>query len=195
MARRHNFFKNYFTEAAAPEQPKRQSNKICDWDGCTATAPNRAPKSRDNIYDYLWFCDDHIIAYNKKWDYLKGLSAAEIELEIRADTYWRRPMWPLSRLKNPVDTHFQDPLDFVSGYQGMQATQKHAFLPEDIQEALKTMEVDYPITLQDLKKAYKIKAKEYHPDTNSGSKKAEEKLKLINIAYKKLEEFIQNADI
>jgi DnaJ-domain-containing protein 1 len=104
-------------------------------------------------------------------------------------------MWPLSRLKKYTTDRFQDPLDFVSGYQGIRTKHNTANLPEEIQESIKIMEIDYPLTIQDLKKAYKLKAKEYHPDINSGSKKAEEKLKLINIAYKKLESFIQNAVI
>tara|TARA_R110002050_G_scaffold70425_1_gene151769 strand:- start:13721 stop:14302 length:582 start_codon:yes stop_codon:yes gene_type:complete len=188
MTKRHKFFKNYFTEAAAP----KTTQKICDWAGCSCDAPNRAPKSRDNIYNYLWFCDDHIIDYNKKWDYLKGLTAGEIEREIIADTYWRRPMWPLSRLKKYGPDNLQDPLDFIPGYQGIETKQKTASLPQEIQESIKVMEVDYPLSLQDLKKAYKLKAKEYHPDVNSGSKQAEEKLKLINIAYKILETFLQD---
>jgi hypothetical protein len=190
MAKRH-YFKNYFSQENKP----KASKKICDWEGCSCSASNRAPKSRGNIYDYLWFCDNHIIDYNKKWDYLKGLTADEIEREIIADTYWRRPMWPISRLKKHSAEQFHDPLDFVPGYQGLRFKQKTAGLPEEIQESIKVMDVDYPISIQDLKKAYKLKAKEYHPDMNAGSKKAEEKLKLINIAYKKLEIFIQNAAI
>lgn len=193
MMKRHKFFKDYFSKTPSPHA--YAPGKICDWEGCSYGANNRAPKSRGNIYDYLWFCDTHIMEYNKKWDYLKGLSADEIEMEIRADTYWRRPMWPFSRLKKHTTDHFHDPLDFVAGYQGIRSKQKTANLPEDIQESIKIMEVDYPITLQDLKKAYKLMAKQYHPDMNAGSKKAEEKLKLVNIAYKKLETFIQNAPV
>lgn|GEM_PF-4857617 len=41
-------------------------------------------------------------------------------------------------------------------------------------------------TDEEIKKAYKKLAKEFHPDKNSGNKNAEEKFKLINDAYEKI---------
>jgi len=37
-------------------------------------------------------------AYNASWDFYKGMSAAQIESQLRSDTAWQRPTWPLGRL-------------------------------------------------------------------------------------------------
>ena len=67
----------------------------CDHPGCVAAGEFRAPKSRSTLDEFFWFCTDHVRDYNKSWNYCAGMSAAEIEAEIRRDTVWRRPTWPL----------------------------------------------------------------------------------------------------
>ena len=57
---------------------------------------------------------------------------------------------------------------------------------EDIQ-SLKVMELQAEgLTLDVLKKQYKKLVKKYHPDVNQNDKSAEEKFKLISVAYKHL---------
>jgi hypothetical protein len=58
----------------------------------------RAPKSRRHLKEYWWFCLEHVREYNSTWDYYKGMSPGEIEAQLRADTSWQRPSWPLGRL-------------------------------------------------------------------------------------------------
>ena len=36
--------------------------RICAADGCRAEALYRAPKSRDALRDYIWFCREHVRA-------------------------------------------------------------------------------------------------------------------------------------
>ncbi len=43
-----------------------------------------------------------------------------------------------------------------------------------------------PVTRQTIKSRYKELVKRHHPDTNGGSKDAEERLKAINRAYETL---------
>ena len=47
---------------------------------------------------YWWFCLDHLRAYNAAWDFYKGMTPGQIEAQVRADTQWQRPTWPLGRL-------------------------------------------------------------------------------------------------
>src|SRR5260370_40118293 len=69
--------------------------RVCEQPGCRLWGEYRAPRARDRLNEHRWFCLEHIREYNKKWDYFAGLDADEIEAHIRADTTWRRPVWPL----------------------------------------------------------------------------------------------------
>lgn len=48
--------------------------------------------------------------------------------------------------------------------------------------------------MKEIKSAYRKLAKKYHPDLNPGDKKAEEKLKKINVAYDVLSDFSKRAE-
>src|SRR3546814_20080544 len=74
--------------------PKSEARR-CDHPGCPGTGEFRAPKSRDRLTDYFWFCLDHVREYNKSWNYYSGLSDNEVERMIRYDTVWQRPTWPM----------------------------------------------------------------------------------------------------
>ena len=85
--------------------------------GCGAQGEYRAPKSRQNLHDYWWFCLEHVRAYNGSWDFYKGMSPGQIEAQLRADTAWQRPSWPLGRLGSYQaweDDLLRDPLHVLS---------------------------------------------------------------------------------
>jgi hypothetical protein len=63
--------------AFAPD-PDVPGNAICQHAGCGEAALYRAPRSRSNLRDYLWFCLEHVRDYNKRWDYFAGLDATEM---------------------------------------------------------------------------------------------------------------------
>ena len=48
------------------------------------------------------------------------------------------------------------------------------------------LEVEKTATVEEIKKAYRKKAIQYHPDKNPGDKEAEEKFKQLTIAYQAL---------
>ena len=78
--------------------------RVCEAPGCRLCGEYRAPRARDRLNEHRWFCLEHIREYNKKWDYFAGLDADEIEAHIRADTLWRRPVWPLGGAAAAVPT-------------------------------------------------------------------------------------------
>ncbi len=71
------------------------------------------------------------------------------------------------------------------------AEDNHAFarLAKPVRDALKALNLSYPVTLQEIKKRYKQLAKEYHPDLNNTVD--DSKIKTINHAYNVL----KNVDI
>jgi len=69
--------------------------RLCDHPSCGQAGDYRAPKNRDRLNEYYFFCLEHVRAYNKAWDFLSGLSSTEIETYMREATVWERPSWPL----------------------------------------------------------------------------------------------------
>lgn len=157
---------------------------------CGAAGEYRAPKSRRELRDYWWFCLEHVRAYNSTWDYYKGMSPAEMEQEVRADTSWQRPSWPLGRLGPSAwdEDVLRDPLHILaSGGVNRSPGQSRPHIgekaPTDLREPLVTLGLAWPVTLEAVKSRYKELAKRHHPDANGGSRDAEERLKTINLAY------------
>src|ERR1700741_1759636 len=88
MARRH-------MNPLRMNEDSKSDQRICEGPGCMLCGDYRAPRPRDRLTDYRWFCLEHVREYNKNWDYFAGLDAEQIEAHIRADTIWRRPVWTL----------------------------------------------------------------------------------------------------
>ncbi|WP_428678792.1 J domain-containing protein [Reyranella sp.] len=165
--------------------------RVCEAAGCRLQGEYRAPRARDKLDEYRWFCLEHVRDYNKKWDYFAGLDSDEIEAHIRADTTWRRPVWPLGarRNGNPY-AHIKDPFGLADDaglgekpppkYDGSEQ------LTPAERNALDVLELSWPLTRKDVKSRYKELVKLHHPDANGGAREAEEKLKEINAAYSTL---------
>ncbi|MDE2005429.1 MAG: J domain-containing protein [Rhodospirillales bacterium] len=168
--------------APDPDAPGR----CCDMPGCDAAGEYRAPKSRRMLKDYHWFCLDHVRAYNAGWDYYKGMSPGEIEAELRRDTSWQRPTWPLGSLGATAweEALARDRLDLLgAGRLRRGAAETPERVPAELREPLATLGLDWPVTIDAVKHRYKELAKRHHPDANGGDKAAEERIKSINLAY------------
>ncbi len=150
--------------------------------GCGAPGEYRAPKSRLQLSDYWWFCLEHVRAYNASWDFYKGMSPGQIEAELRADTAWQRPSWPLGHLGARLEEAIAgDPLHVLHAA-GLRA-RRAGETPSEMREPLATLGLSWPVTMDEVKSRYKELAKRHHPDANNGDRAAEERLKTINLAY------------
>lgn len=156
----------------------------CDHPGCTCEGEYRAPRARDRLNEYYWFCLSHVRAYNASWDYYKGMSPEQIEDEIRTSTTWQRPTWPLGAKTSNRRFSFSvnDPLGlFDLEQEEIGRAKTRPLTPEE--QAMKVLELDGPLTLAALKARYKELVKRHHPDANNGDKAAEERFKEVNQAY------------
>ncbi len=164
----------------------------CAVAGCQSTAKYRAPRSRECLSDYIWLCLEHVRAYNKAWDYYAGMGVAEIEAHIRADTTWRRPSWPFGTGRPDGRVDLRDPFALFSGGRssacGGARDGGERLVAVDPAErlALDVMDLSLPVTVERVKLRYKELVKQLHPDVNGGDKHAEERLKLVNDAYRTL---------
>ncbi len=73
------------------------SGARCAWSGCQQPGHYRAPKDR-SLTGYVYFCLDHVRAYNAMWDFHAGLDQNAIESELRSAATWDRPTWKLGAL-------------------------------------------------------------------------------------------------
>jgi len=117
----------------------------------------------------------------------------EIERYMREDMVGHRPTWPMGmgkagRFSRAAARGAEDPFDMFTGSASAaeqaraRARRAHAASPEE-EAALNVLELDPPVTLQELKARYKELAKRLHPDANGGDTHAEERLKAVNLAY------------
>jgi hypothetical protein len=165
---------------------------LCDHDLCTDLGKYKAPKSRLKLNEYYLFCLKHVTAYNKSWDFYKGLNVDQIELSIRKDAIWDRPSWPLKGNPNNIISQikeffnndyslFEKEKDFQNFLKNMTIEEK---LNIEEYKSLKILELSLPISLEKIKKKYKKLVKIFHPDVNDNNIKAENHFKEINEAYK-----------
>lgn len=179
--------------AEAQGAPRR-----CDSPGCTGEGLHRAPRSRDDLTSYYWFCLEHVRAYNLAWDYFKGMDEDAIEQTRRRDAVWQRPSWPLNGCKadggkangRQQEAHrrpFRDDFGFFAKEAAEQRQQAGRFPPRSRQaKALRILELAPTAGLAEVKARYKALVKQLHPDVTGGDGRAEERLKIINLAYSDL---------
>jgi hypothetical protein len=158
--------------------------RACDHPGCAAGGDFRAPRSRASLDLFYWFCLDHVREYNAAWNYYAGMSEKEIEAEIRNDTVWQRPTWKLGSRYGARGPHIRDDFGVYDGDGAADAAAQRSTRPHSAEEAaLIVFQMEPPFTLVRLKARYKELVKLHHPDSHGGDKAAEEKLKVINLAY------------
>ena len=169
-----------------PEAPQRP----CEQAGCALPGEFRAPRDRIHLNQYRWFCLEHVRAYNRAWDYYKGMGPTEIEHELRSDSGWQRPTWPLGRLGgfNPFESEYlRDPLGVLRDTPLHKARRepprRRDEPPAELRAALDVLGLGWPLDSETLRARWKELAKRHHPDANGGDRQAEERLKDINRSY------------
>ncbi|MDX6750524.1 J domain-containing protein [Geminicoccaceae bacterium 1502E] len=165
------------------------ARRTCAWPGCCAEGEHRAPRSREELRDFIWLCLEHVREYNRGWDYFAGMSEAEIESHRRDDTTWHRPSWRFGTSFASGTGGWSDPFGFFEAERTEDARMHRTRTPAGEAEAMMAvLELQAGFSLEDLKKRYKLLVKRHHPDLHGGDRDAEERLKRINEAYKYLKD-------
>ena len=167
------------------QRPSGAAPRLCDHPDCRETGEFRAPRGRDTLNEYYWFCLEHVREYNATWDFFRGMPPDEIERWRRADVVGGRPSWPLGA-KGPRYLQFgtenlRDAIKRFFAGGAAEQPPRRILTPEE--EALAVLELDPSATPAQVKAQYKKLAKRHHPDANGGDKAAEDRLKVINQAY------------
>jgi hypothetical protein len=184
MTRRRN--KIDLDELLTEAKPPEPADQLCEHTGCALTGEYRAPRSPSQLRDYLWFCLEHVRAYNTQWNYYAEMDDEQLEEDRRATAYWHRPTWPLNGGR--PTSGMRDPFGFFEDEEP-ESVRRNTELPDSpYTEALAIMDLSPPVTPEAIKRRYKELVKKHHPDANGGDKQAEERFKAINQAYATLME-------
>ncbi|UMM08562.1 J domain-containing protein [Gluconobacter frateurii] len=189
MQRKSTRHRAFDPDPEAPEQ-------TCDHPGCMERAGYRAPRGREALRSYFWFCLDHVREYNSRWDFYRGMTPGQIEAHLRADTSWQRPSWKLGTgTANKAEFNEEDildPLDILGASRRNRAERAKESAkqraaasgpPELLRQPLATLDLSWPVSLDEVKTRYRALARRHHPDANIGDQKAEERFKAIAAAY------------
>jgi hypothetical protein len=184
----------------SPYRRRTATARTCDHPTCEAEGLHRAPRGRDRLEEFFWFCKQHAREYNAAWNFCQGMSTEDIDRMVRDAAVWGRPTWPMGlrfgtqRAKAGVhDTtgFFDAEGGFRTGDDERDFRRRAQRRPEEGPEshAMRVLGLTPPVTLTGLKRRYKELAKELHPDLggpdrgDSERRAAEDRLKEINRAY------------
>jgi hypothetical protein len=139
--------------------------RLCDRAGCDEPGICPAPKA-PNSPDRWMFCQRHAAEYNAGWDYFAGLDAEEAAQREKAER----------------QTH-----------EGFSESSHYGWAPSgdgtrsrDELRALELLGLTPDVDFDEVKKAWRSKAKEVHPDVKPGDPEAARQFQAIQLAYEVL---------
>ncbi|MCB5409239.1 J domain-containing protein [Pseudogemmobacter faecipullorum] len=168
----------------------------CDYPNCDKPGQFRAPKSREQLEEFFWFCKDHIREYNLKWNFFDGTSDEEFRRIVEKDRLWERETKPFSKKDDGnswARMGVRDPLEIL-GEKGTLnpgnkpvngATRK---LPPTERRALEILDSRDSMTKPEIRKQYKALIKVLHPDMNGGDRSQEEMLQEVVWAWDQIKD-------
>jgi DnaJ-domain-containing protein 1 len=139
--------------------------RLCDRHGCEEKGDCPAPKA-PNSPDRWYFCQAHAAEYNSKWDYFEGLDKEEKAARAKAEQRDNSGYAEAS--------HY--------GWAGSGDGSRSA----DEMRALELLGLESDADFAAIKKAYRFRAKEVHPDLKPGDKEAAKEFQALQIAYEVL---------
>jgi hypothetical protein len=180
-----------------PDGQQAPVTRRCETPGCAAEGAFRAPKTRDRLNDFYWFCVDHVRSYNLSWDYFRGMSSADIESYQRNAMTGHRPTWKMGdSITRTIKDHrlrsvfgAGDPFRIFDEGPQRQASDRpvERRVRSKLQTgALETLNLEASASWDDIKHRYKELVKRFHPDANGGDRSAEDRLKQVIKAYGQL---------
>ncbi|MGX7896970.1 J domain-containing protein [Tsuneonella sp. HG222] len=136
--------------------------RLCDRHGCEEPGNCPAPKA-PNSRDRWYFCQKHAAEYNQKWDYFEGLDKAEAEERARAE-------------KRDTSGYAE------SSHYGWASSGDGSRSADEVR-ALEVLGLTPDADFDTIKKAWRAKAKEVHPDVNPGDAEAAKEFHACSLAW------------
>ncbi len=189
-----------------PDQERRlrRTYPVCDWQGCEAAAPHRAPKGRQHEKEYWRFCLAHVREYNQSYNFFAGMSDDAVAQYQKDSITGHRPTWKIG-MNGPINPTAKrrgrrsagldsanDPFQFFREAGNRRRADSEHPQPEGRmirnaeRKALDALGLDNGASKADIKTKFKTLVKRHHPDANGGDRSTEDRLREIIQAYKYL---------
>ena len=139
--------------------------RLCDRHGCDEPGDCPAPKAPNNP-DRWSYCQRHAAEYTRKWDYFEGLDKEEAEERARSE---RR-----TNAGYAEASHY----GWAASGDGTRSA--------DEMRALEVLGLESDADFEAIKKAWRAKAKEVHPDVKPGDEEAAKQFQAYSLAYEVL---------
>ena len=162
---------------------------ICEWNNCLEEGSYKAPIEKDNSRKYRMLCLNHVKEFNKNWNYFEGMNDNQICEFIKSDMTWHKQTQSFSSSDNFFKILWNNALNDESYKMKLKNKNNNMrqfnFDNNDI-KAFGILGLSIGINWTKVQEKFKKLVKKFHPDMNSGSKKFEDKLKIITLAYTQL---------
>lgn len=136
--------------------------RLCDRHGCDDKGDCPAPKS-PNSPDRWYFCQKHAGEYNRGWDYFEGLDKEQAAAREQTE--------------NTENSGYAESQHY--GWMGSGDGSRS----DDEMRALELLDLEVDAKFEDVKKAWRAKAKEVHPDVKPGDEEAAKSFYAFQVAY------------
>jgi len=186
----------------------------CEWRGCSNPGTFRAPRSREDLNSFRWYCKDHIREFNKSWNYYADYTPEELEAQRKAELAWERPTWKMgdkARKPEGASVHadgqawrrfgFDDPMEVLGdnatinpGGAGEAKRARARLLPKNEQSALEILGLTPDAKRTEIRAQYRALVKDLHPDMNGGKRQDEDRLRDVVWAWDQLKKSRSFAD-
>lgn len=139
--------------------------RLCDRHGCDEPGNCPAPKS-PNSPERWYFCQQHAAEYNSKWNYFEGLDEEETQERARSE--------------QRANSGYTEASHY--GWAGSGDGSRS----QDELRALEVLGLETDADFETVKKTWRARAKEVHPDVRPGDEAAAKAFQAIQVAYEVL---------
>ncbi|WP_342634622.1 DnaJ domain-containing protein [Rhodomicrobium lacus] len=187
------------------DKPAAAAPRTCQWRGCTKPGPHKAPKGRDAEGEYYYFCRDHVVEYNKTYDYFAGMKDEDVADFQKSAATGHRPTWSMGvHGHDAPELHAardaaaaaaaSDPFELLKRVRGREqarsaeALKQRRAVSKGALKHLQALNLDETASPDDIKIQFKALVKLHHPDHNGGDRSSEDRFREVLAAYNYLKQ-------
>jgi hypothetical protein len=181
-------------EKKEPARHRQTEDRPCDHVGCGKVGDRKAPKARGAAGKFWHFCQEHAAEYNRRWDYFKDMSDAEVAAHQRGEETGHRPTWTFRPGKGDrvSATRFWasakpgDAFGLFGAGEPVRPEPKRRHVSQTESLAFDVLSLEIDSDAHAIRTRYAELVKRYHPDSNGGDRSAELQLQKVIRAFKVL---------